>query len=158
MSSLSSARIWVRALWAVKRFGGICDNEQSTPVNISPPDTRVSRAGRGWLFDAPWLAVELLWRLYINRSTWKTVYRPFGSIDFHAVAGIPPFRVQRVNSTGIPGSSWLTVIELYFTVSGFGGVNAWCSLCHEPADFLQNILQITGFNVHVCQTSTCCNL
>ena len=30
-------------------------------------------------------------------------------------------------------------------------------LCHEPADFLQNILQITGFNVHVCQTSTCCN-
>ena len=29
-----------------------------------------------------------------------------------------------VNSDGIPGSSWLTVIELYFTVSGFGGVNA----------------------------------
>ena len=24
-------------------------------------------------------------------------------------------------------------------------------------DFLQNIPQITGFNVHVCQTSTCCN-
>ena len=27
------------------------------------------------------------------------------------------------------------------------------SRAHEPADFLQNILQITGFNVHVCQTS-----
>ena len=26
----------------------------------------------------------------------KTVYRPFGSIDFHASAGIPAFRVQRV--------------------------------------------------------------
>ena len=89
--------------------------------------TRVShvQAAAGCLTrpDWPW-SLELLWRLYINRSRWKTVYRPFGSIDFHAVAGIPPFRVQRVNSTGIPGSSWLTVIELYFTVSVFGGVNA----------------------------------
>ena len=42
--------------------------------------------------------MELLWRLHINRSTWKTVYRPFGSIDFHAVAGIPAFRVQRVKT------------------------------------------------------------
>ena len=42
------------------------------------------------------MAIELLWGLYINRSTWKTVYRPFGSIGFHAAAGIPAFRVQRV--------------------------------------------------------------
>ena len=42
--------------------------------------------------------MELLWSLYTNRSTWKTVYRPFGSIDFHASAGIPAFRVQRVKS------------------------------------------------------------
>ena len=47
-------------------------------------------------FDAPWLAMELLWGLYINISTWKMVYRPFGSIGFHAAAGIPAFRVQRV--------------------------------------------------------------
>ena len=24
------------------------------------------------------------------------VYRPFGSVDFHAAAGIPAFRIQRV--------------------------------------------------------------
>ena len=51
--------------------------------------------------------MELLWGLYINRSTWKTVYRPFGSIGFHAAAGIPAFRVQRVkgdsgNLDGLP--------------------------------------------------------
>ena len=45
--------------------------------------------------------MELLWGLYINRSTWKTVYRPFGSIGFHAAAGIPAFRVQRVKNTNI---------------------------------------------------------
>ena len=28
-------------------------------------------------------------------------------------------------------------------------------VCHDPEDSLQNILKITGFNVHVCQTSTC---
>ena len=43
--------------------------------------------------------MELLWSLYTNRSSWKKVYRPFGSIDFPASAGIPAFRVQRVNIT-----------------------------------------------------------
>ncbi len=37
----------------------------------------------------------------VHRSTWKTVYRPFGSIGFHAAAGIPAFRVQRVKRLSV---------------------------------------------------------
>ena len=36
----------------MKRFGGICDNEQGAPVKMLQPDGRVSRAGRAWLFRA----------------------------------------------------------------------------------------------------------
>ena len=50
---------------------------------ILPPDKRVSRAGRGWLFDVLWLAIELLWRLYTNK---------------HVEDSIPAFRVQRVKN------------------------------------------------------------
>ena len=37
-----------------------------------------------------------------KQSMWKTVYRPFGSIDFHAATGIL-FRVQRINVSQYTG-------------------------------------------------------
>ena len=45
-----------------------------------------------------------------------------------------------------------------YAVNGFCEQMRDAPRCHEPADFLKNILQITAFNVHVCQTSTYCNL
>ena len=68
--------------------------------------------------------MELLWSLYTNRSTWKTVYRPFGSIDFHATAGIPAFRVQRVNPGG----------NLNHILLGLSCLRFYCALQQLPGD------------------------
>ena len=83
----ASARIWFRVWWAVKRVGGICDNEQRAPVKILPPDTCVPRAGGDWLIGA----------------SMAFVYK-----QKHMEDGIPVFRVNQRSCcsryTGLSGS------------------------------------------------------